>query len=174
VLWSGDEYAAMSDIATIEAVLSARGLLSFAGVRILLSAGDLRMIESASDLVRTDPPSQGVGWIAVSDQWRPVYALSFDLTPLVDEVSAARPVCAVLGDGGNLFGLLCDDVLVARGEPLAFRSPPRAMLGAGSPILGLSSDQGKLVCGTDAASLARCIGTAIGLDRRIGREVAET
>ncbi|MFD2113189.1 hypothetical protein [Thiorhodococcus fuscus] len=164
----------MSDIATIEVALSARGLLSFAGVRILLDTGDLRMIESASDLVRTDPPPQGVGWIAVSEQWRPVYALSFDLTPQVDAASAARPVCAVIGDGRNFFGLLCDDVLVSRGEPLAFRAPPRSMLGAGSPILGLSSDHGRLVCGTDAASLARCIGTAIGLDRRIGREVAET
>lgn len=144
---------------------AARSLLSFAGARILLEAGDLRMIESAGDLQRAEPPPSGVGWIPVFERWWPVYALSFDLTPVVDDQAAVRPICVVLGDGANLFALLCDDVRVAPGSGPEFTPLPRSMQYGESPVRELAVDSGGLICRTDAARLARFIGAAIGLDR---------
>jgi hypothetical protein len=146
---------------TMETGRGAQGLLSFAGARLLLAAGDLRMIEAASDVTRTDPPPRGIGWIAVLERWSPVYALSFDLEPVVDAAAAARPICVILGEGPHLFGLLCDDVGVARDARVAFSPLPRAMRGAGSPIRELAVDAAGLLCATDAGRLAHFIGTRI-------------
>ena len=40
---------------------SAQTVLSFAGTHIVLARGDLRTIETATDVVRADPPQNGVG-----------------------------------------------------------------------------------------------------------------
>lgn len=147
------------------AVEAARSLLAFAGARILVEPGDLRMIESASDLQRGEPPQKGIGWISVFERWWPVYALSFDLAPVVDEEAANRPICVVLGVGDNLFGLLCDEVRVAGGAGADLRPLPCSLASAGSPVRDLAADSTGLICGTDAARLARFIGEAMGLNQ---------
>lgn len=157
----------MSDIIrAIGATAGARGLLSFAGVHLVLTAGDLRMIEASADLVRDDPPAGGVGWIEALGQWWPVYSLTFDLVPSVDEEAATRRMCAVLGDGRGLFGLLCDDIQIMRGAGPMFGPLPVCMRSAGLPIQSLAADARGLLCGTDADALGRVIGVATSLDRQ--------
>ncbi len=144
----------------------ARGLLSFAGLHLVLAPGDLRMIEASEDLMRTDPPARGIGWIAVFEQWWPVYSLSFDLKPLADEAPAARRMCAVLGHSSGLYGLLCNDIQVMRGVGPTFRPIPLSVRGPGSPIQDLAADSRGVLCGTDAEMLGRFIGVENCLDRQ--------
>ncbi|WP_295445390.1 hypothetical protein [uncultured Thiodictyon sp.] len=163
-------------IRTIGDTGNARGLLSFAGAHLVLAPGDLRIIAAPGDVVRTDPPARGIGWIAMLEQWRPVYALSFDLAPVVDEAAAARPMCAVLGHGSALYALLCDDIQIMRGAGPVFRPLAPSMQAPGLPIRDLALDARGLLCGTDANRLGRCIGVAIRGDQapaRVGRAGVE-
>jgi hypothetical protein len=144
----------------------ARALLSFAGLHLVLAPGDLRIIAAPWDLVRTAPPARGIGWIAQFAQWWPVYALSFDLAPLVDQAAAARRLCAVLGHHPTVFGLLCDDIQIMRGVGPVFQPLAPCMQGPESPIRDLAVDARGLLCGTDANRLGRFIGAAISRDQQ--------
>lgn len=140
--------------------LNARAILSFAGVDLVLAPGDLRLIESAAELVAHSPPAHGVGWITAFDRPWPVYALSFDLRPLVTGTPADRRMCALLGQPSGLYGLLCDDIRVLREDTLSFHPLPAAMRPAGSPIRTLAVGAAGILCGTESALLADHIGIA--------------
>jgi hypothetical protein len=153
----------------IGATTGAQAVLSFAGVDLVFAPGDLRMIETAGDLVRTDPPARGVGWIPVFDQWWPVYALSFDLEP-VPEVPSERRMCAVLGHASGLYGLLCADIRVMRQAGPTFRTLPPSMRRPGSPIQAVAGGEQGILCGVTADVLARFIGVETSLDRQQAAE----
>ena len=143
-----------------------RGLLSFAEARLVLAPGDLRMIESSEDLVRQELPPNGVGWIEAADRWWPVYALSFDLAPLLKDAPETLRLCAVLGCGSGLYGLLCDDIQIVKGAGPKSYPLPASMRPGGSPIRELAADEHGLLCLTDAEALARRIGVVSHLERQ--------
>lgn len=151
--------------------LATRPILSFAGLDLVLAPGDLRLIESVAELVAHAPPAQGVGWIPAFDQTWPVYALSFDLRPLA-ELPADRRMCALLGCGSGLYGLLCNEIRVMRDATLSFHPLAAVMRPAGSPIRTLAVGPAGILCGTEAELLAGYIGVEPAAEqRRVAAEV---
>jgi hypothetical protein len=138
---------------------SALTVLSFAGTHIVLARGDLRTIETATDVVRVDPPQNGVGWIAAFDRVWPAFALSADMVPLPD-VPTGRRLCAAIGCRRGLFGLLCDEIQVVSEERLSFVPLPALMRGPASPFHAVAKSEKGIVFASDAEALGRHIGAA--------------
>ena len=120
--------------------------LVFGRHRLALPQPALRTLEPAADVDPFEPPPGGVGWIASgAGRWQ-VFALDDDLRPTQTLLSGRR-ICALLGTGNGLLGLLCDDLqTVAQAEAQVHALPP-AMGLPGSPLRGI------LTCAKFSAAL---------------------
>ncbi|HLB13791.1 MAG TPA: chemotaxis protein CheW [Burkholderiales bacterium] len=124
---------------------------------LVLPQSEVRAIEAADDVVLQEPPAGGVGWIAVAEHRWPVYSLTRELVPS-GQPARSRRMCALLGTGGQLFGLLCDEVEVTALDPSAITPLPDCMQLAGSPVTAIARRSGGIACVTTPLRLSRLVG----------------
>jgi hypothetical protein len=124
---------------------------------LALAQSEVRAIEAADDVVPQDPPAGGVGWIAVAEQRWPVYSLTCELV-LSGQPAPSRRMCALVGSGGQRFGLLCDEVEVTAFDPSAITPLPECMRLNDSPVTGVARRRDGLICMTSPQGLARLVG----------------
>jgi hypothetical protein len=67
-------------------------------------------------------------------------------------------MCALIGTGGELFGLLCDEVEITALDPSALTPLPDCMQLAGSPVTGVARHSGGIACVTTPLRLSRLVG----------------
>lgn len=128
---------------------------------VLVPRGDLRTIEAASDVDRSVPPENGVGWIELDHQRLPVYCTGSDLHPIAT-IPAARRICVVLrGDEGS-FGLLCDEVALIAAGKTQVQDLPVAMTMPGTPVVGLAKYADSIACVCTAERLHAHLNRAPG------------
>jgi hypothetical protein len=129
-------------------------VLKIGELRLMLPQGDVRTLESATDVVPTDPPANGVGWINYAGQRWPVFCPSHELEFLVS-VPAARRACVLLPVESGYVGILCDDAGILAHFSGQRHDVPRAMRLPASPICGLVMLADGLACISNAGLLAR-------------------
>lgn len=147
---------------------AAQAVLKFDGLGLVFPQGDVRTIEASSDILRTDPPPKGFGWIEFFNLPWPVYALSADLEPVAD-VPSTRSLCAVLAWTEGLFGLLCDDIQVLGDIELAFLPLPECMRRSGSPIHAVALHGQRILCAANVQALAHLTGAAAAMNSQARR-----
>jgi hypothetical protein len=119
---------------------------------LLLPRGDVRALELAIDMDRQACPAGGIGWIAFGQQRCPVYCPSAELDWQAD-VAHDRGVCAVIGTGNHMFGLLCGEVSLVNSDDIVLHEMPPAMAGADSPFRQLAIHGGLLACVSSAEDI---------------------
>jgi hypothetical protein len=119
--------------------------LTLGRLYVLIPRGDLRTIEAASDVDRSVPPENGVGWLELDHQRLPVYCAGSDLHP-IGMIPDTRRICVVLrGDEGS-FGLLCDEVALVAAGKTQVQDLPVAMTMPGAPVVGLAKYADSIAC----------------------------
>ena len=132
-------------------------LLSLGQRRLLLPQQEVHTLESVWDMVTTDRPQGGVGWLPYAgDSW-PVYGLDEMLNPLSD-VPANQRICALLNLDDRYMGLLCTDIATIPGSAIHPRPLPQAMYRPVSPIVGLVQYEDDVGLVSTAAALATFLG----------------
>jgi len=127
-------------------------LLRIGQSTLLIPRGDIRALELALDMDRDAPPARGVGWIAFGQQRCPVYCPSAELDWRTD-VPEDRTVCAVIGTGNRVFGLLCGEVALVKSDDIVLHEIPAAMASADSPFRQLAIHGGSLACVSSAEDI---------------------
>jgi hypothetical protein len=137
-------------------------VLKIDGLRLMLPQGDIRTLESAADIVRSNPPENGSGWIAYAGQNWPVYCLSDELGFLT-EVPATRRACVLLARQSGYLGLLCDDASILAHFSGQVHAVPAAMSLPESPLNGLIMAEDGLVCVSNAGLLAQFMDRSVSM-----------
>ncbi len=126
-------------------------------LRLLVSQSEIQTLEPATDLQRGRVEGGGVALISHGGIQSTVYCPTKDLCHM-DEIPPTRRVCAVFKNGGDQFGILCDEVQV-RDQGLPSRLPlPICMQKPDSPIQELALLEGVVASVATAASLATFLG----------------
>lgn len=128
------------------------GLLRVGRTKLLVPRRDIRVLELTVDMERDTPPARGVGWIAFGQQRCPVYCPSMGLE-WQTEVPGDRMVCAVIGTGEQVFGLLCSEAALLKSQDVVLHDVPAAMAAPGSPFHQLAIHAGTLACVTSAVQI---------------------
>jgi hypothetical protein len=132
--------------------LRALSRLTLDGYSWLLPRAEISSLESLLDIDREVRAPRGVGAIAFGGEWWPVYCLSGELR-LLPQLPDSRRICALLDNGADRFGLVCDRVeTLAEAPPLL--ALPACMGPPDSPIQALAPLDGTLGCMTDTEHLA--------------------
>ncbi len=134
-----------------------RVLLALGSTRLLVEQGEVRSIESSGSVIAEATPENGVGWVELYDRFWPVYCLSDDLLPL-PLCLPERKLCVVLGLGGGLFGIQCDEARILDAFGAEFYPLPACMRLADSPVLGIAGDDDGIVCISSAPMLGSVLG----------------
>ena len=131
--------------------------LTLGGYPWLLPQTEIRSLESPLDIDREVRAPQGIGAIALGGEWWPVYCLSGELR-LLPQPPDSRGICALLDNGADRFGLLCDQVETLAETPRLLALP--ACMGLpDSPIQALAPLDEGLGCVTDTEHLAALLAT---------------
>lgn len=139
------------------ALPAGRVLLALGATRLLVEQGEVRSIESSGSVIAEVTPENGVGWVELYDRFWPVYCLSDDLLPL-PLCLPERKLCVVLGLGGGLFGIQCDEVKILDDFKAEFHPLPACMRLHDSPLHGVVRYREGIACLTSAAALGRFLG----------------
>ena len=123
----------------------------------LLPQAEIHSLESPLDIDQEVQAPRGIGAIALGGEWWPVYCLSGELR-LLPQLPDSRRICALLDNGADRFGLVCDQV-----ETLAETPPllalPACMGTPDSPIQALAPLDRGLGCVTNTEHLAALLAT---------------
>ncbi len=131
--------------------------LTLDGYPWLLPQTEIRSLESPLDIDREVRAPHGIGAIAFGGEWWPVYCLSGELR-LLPQLPDNRRICALLDNGADRFGLVCDQVETLAEAPRLLGLPacmgtPDSLIQALAPL-----DRG-LGCVTDTEHLAALLAT---------------
>jgi len=127
-------------------------LLHIDQTMLLIPRGDVRALELAIDMDRQACPAGGTGWIAFGQQRCPVYCPSAELDWRAD-LPPDRNVCALIGAGSHIFGLLCGEVALVNSDDIALHKMPAAMAAADSPFRQLAIHGSRLACVSSAEEI---------------------
>lgn len=133
-------------------------LLGLDGLDLVLPQRDVRSLEPIADIVFAPMPGYGtaVGFIDFIGANRPVYCLDGTLSAL-RKAPLERRVCALLGRGGRLWGLLCDRVAILEESSLQPQLIPPCMDSPAAPVDGFALYAERLVLMTGAEPLSRLL-----------------
>lgn len=139
--------------------------LTLDGCAWLLPHTEIGSLESILDIDQEVQVPQSIGAIALGGEWWPVYCLSGELQPLA-QIPNNRRTCALLDNGIDRFGLICDQVEMLTETPRLLALP--ACMGLpDSPIQALALLDNQLGCVTTAEHLAaRLAGLMENIDER--------
>ncbi|QQS54784.1 MAG: chemotaxis protein CheW [Candidatus Competibacteraceae bacterium] len=126
--------------------------LTLGGYSWLLPQTEIRSLESLLDIDQEVQAPRSIGAIALGGEWWPVYCLSSELR-LLPQLPDNRRICALLDNGADRFGLLCDQVETLAKAPRLL-ALPACMGSPDSPVQALAPLDEGLGCVTDTEHLA--------------------
>lgn len=138
--------------------ISAFALLTLDGWQWLLPQTEVQTLEALLDIDPEVRMPQSIGAIAFTDQWWPVYSLSGELR-LLSHISPGRRICALLDNGADQLGLVCDQIKTLA-EPIQLHPLPVCMISPDSPIEALALLSDGLASVTTTEHIARMIAMA--------------
>ncbi|MDG4553058.1 MAG: hypothetical protein P9E24_02240 [Candidatus Competibacter sp.] len=137
--------------------IRALATLTLDGYPWLLPQTEIHSLESPLDIDREVQAPHSIGAIALGGEWWPVYCLSGELQ-LLPQLPDSRRICALLDNGVDRFGMVCDQVeALAKTPPLL--ALPACMGTPDSPIQALAPLGGGLGCVTNTEHLAALLAT---------------
>ena len=134
-------------------------MLTMDELGLLIPQHQVHTLEPAFDVQRSE--GEDADWIDVAGARSLVYCLSENLQP-IREVPAGRHICVLLESGGDLFGVLCDQVVMLEQAELDILPLPECMHAPDTPLRGLVLHGEKVLCVSSADDLLACLGEKQG------------
>jgi len=130
-------------------------LLRIGTAGVVLDQSEVLGVEARHDV--RPGAEDGVERIEFGAAQRPVFALDGALAPIALDQATGR-VCAMLGSGDAVYGLLCDELEILGDAEVSGHPLPAAMRWPGTPVLGLVRARERLAVRSSARELARHLG----------------
>ncbi len=142
---------AWNDLRTVRAFAA----LILDGRHWLLPQVEIRSLESFLDIDRAVRIPYSIGAMAFDNAWWPMYCLSGELE-MLSYIPDGRRACALLDNGADRFGLVCDRVEASTESPHLL-ALPACMALPDSPVQALVLLEEGLGCVTTTERLAALI-----------------